>query len=196
MYLQFDKHNEVLWVTFPSRFVPWRSEANVYTYVAGQKTNKTIAFLEQAPVLGRCELTGEKQIFPCPGKETTGWRKEHAAHVASLTQRWRKPWESERETQKRGWKAQPVGIVSGEFTVPTAIPGSIFCICSPRQRRQSRNLFSRPSEQPNPPRPFKILVNHWSCQTRHNGDYRKGHMDEPKFFCVSGRRVEIFTKFL
>lgn len=64
----------------------------------------------------------------------------------------------ERETKKRGWKARLVGIVSGEFTVLVAIPGSIFCICSPRQRRQSRNLFSRPGERP--PYPFKLLVNH------------------------------------
>lgn len=47
------------WVTFPFA----KGDANVYTYVVRQKANKTIAFLEKAPVLGPRVDEGTRRYF-------------------------------------------------------------------------------------------------------------------------------------
>lgn len=149
------------WVTFPLCSRAPKGDANVYTYVVRQKANKTIAFLEEAPVLESRVDEGTHRYFHAWEKKLPVGRRNTQLTSEALRNRLVEIVE-ERETKKRGWKAHPVGIVSGEFTVLVAIPGSIFCICSPRQRRQSRNLFSRPGERPPYPSPcpFKLLVNH------------------------------------
>lgn len=86
-------------------------------------------------------------------------------------------------------RIHPVGIVSREFTVPVAIPGSIFCICSLRQRRQSRNLFSRLNEGPIPLPPFR---NPRKSSILSDGAQRElpreGAMDGPILFFYHSRK--------